>query len=85
MTKFCIFQMIISATTAAPTDTIESIRGSICCKINAPVIEYDKGTSTGGTSGETIITSQSINNCNIIYVSIIKKTPLYDVWSIAKE
>jgi len=32
----------------------------------AAVIEYDKGTSIGGTSGENTIVIQSINNCNII-------------------
>jgi hypothetical protein len=66
--------MIISANTAAPTDTIESIQGSIFCKINAPVIEYDKGTSIGGTSGDTMITNQSKNNWNSIIFSVIKKT-----------
>lgn len=52
----------MSAITAAPTDTIESIRGSICCKIKAPVMEYDNGTRIGGTSGETIITSHSMKS-----------------------
>ena len=62
MTKFCIFQIIISATTAAATDTRERIHGSIFCKTKAPVIEYDKGTSIGGTNGDTMIIIHNKNN-----------------------
>jgi hypothetical protein len=64
--------MIISATNAAPTDTIESIRGSIFCRIKTPVIEYDNGTSIGGINGDTMITIHNINNWNTIILSIIK-------------
>ena len=83
MTKFCIFRIMMSAITAAPTDTIESIRGSTFCKISAPVIEYDKGTSMGGTSGETIITNHNMRYCTTI-ISYILKKPLYGLLSIAK-
>lgn len=75
----------MSAKTAAATDTKERIHGSIFCTTKAPVIEYDNGTSIGGTRGDTIIIIHNTINWTTIILSFNKKNPLHGCLSIAKE
>ena len=52
------------------TETVIRVNnhGLTFCSNNTPVIEYANGLSTGGTRGEKNNTSDSITNCNIIYL-----------------